>query len=343
MENNSKNNERINYLPWETDEILIFISVLGDELCSVSGAKRKAKLTEISEILRARGAELGYDCYPAYRNYHSIENMFYAAKGYLLHKKIDGLHPMLKDGLDLYLNNRKEFDKKVSALPFISLEKKHKATTPVQTKIGKIGNYGSFFKWKDAFKKKKAILRQIKKNYSQVSDFKLEKAEEMSWNSSIDTMIEAYKRLDAASFGELDVVMEYVMPRFKPGSKKANEEHSIRADAIIVSSKTVLVLEFKQRGTEFEEGFVKQAEKYQTRLNRYHKGSENMIIKSVLVMTKAQNHIKSFGTVASCSADKLADAIALMFEPTPQPYGEISDWILSGFVSDKTEYISAKV
>ena len=331
MEELKETNEQINRLPWEMDEILIFISSFDDKLCTISGTKKKAKLNEISEKLRTRGVQLGYDCYPTYRNFHSIENMFYAAKSYLLHKKTDGLHPMLKEGLDLYLENREEYEKKVSAIPSIQIEKKTKTKAPVQSQTRKVGNCGATFKLKDVSKQKKDILKQLKKNYSQVSDFKLEKAEEHSWASSLETIVDAYKQLDPASFGELDVVMEYVMPRYKPGSTKADEEHSIRADAVIVSSKTVLVLEFKQRDTGFEEGFVKQAGKYQTRLNRYHKEAENMIIKSVLVLTKADNHIKSFGTVASCSADKLADAIALMFEPSPQPNKEIEEWIHSGF------------
>ena len=74
-----------------------------------------------------------------------------------------------------------------------------------------------------------------------------------------------------------------------------------------------------------------QAGKYQTRLTHYHSASQNMIVKSILVLTKAENHIAAFGTVASCSADKLGDAITLMFEPNPKPYPNIMEWIHSGF------------
>ena len=319
--------------PWEPDEMLLFIRAFDDRLCKISGKKKQAKFNEISELLRARGEQLGYELYPAYRSVRSIENLFYAAKRYLKDGTSDGVHPLLKDCLDLYVDHRDEFDRRVSAIPPIQVELTESKESSNSSSAQKIGHYGAVFKLKEVSKKKAEILKQLRQNYSRISDYKLEKAEKQSWAASIDTIKQAYRQLDP-SFGELDVVMEYVMPRHKPGSAKSEGEHSIRTDAVLVSSKTVLVLEFKQRDTSFEEGFVKQAGKYQTRLKRYHSGSKEMIIKSVLVLTKAENHLKSFGAVASCSADKLSDALALMFEPAPQPHDDIDRWINAGFVSD---------
>lgn len=325
-------NQNLRY-PWEVDEILLFIHAFDDKLCAIAGEKKKSKLNEVSELLRARGRQLGYDLYPTYRNVRSMENMFYTAKRYLKTGTSDGMHPLLKDCLDLYINHRAEFDRRVAAIPPIQGKPMEEKKVNSFVTDNKIGHWGAIFKLKDVTKRKAEIIKQLGQNYSQISEYKLEKAERQSWSSSIDTLKQAYKQLDPF-FGELDVVMEYVMPRHKPGSAKSEGEHSIRADAVIISNKTVLVLEFKQRDTSFEEGFIKQAGKYQTRLKRYHLGSKEMIIKSVLVLTKAENHLRSFGAVASCSADKLADALALMFEPIPQPHDNINSWLNAGFASD---------
>jgi len=340
--NEINNQAQLVHRPWEIDEMLIFVNEFGDKLTSISKTKKKEKIVRVSRILRARGIQLGYVCYPTYRNEKSIEKLYYEAKKYLLTGEIVKIHTSLKECFDLYQNNKAEFDRRVSAIPPIQIESvdvkkpeakdKKKRDKDNVILSAKIGQYGALFKLKDVLLRKADIIKQIRQNYSQISDFKLDKAETKSWATSLDELKQAYKQMDRA-FGELDVVMEYVMPRHKPGSAKSESEHSIRADAIIVSSKTVIVLEFKQRDAKFEEGFVKQAGKYQTRLSRYHIGSKDIIIKSVLVLTKAENHLKTFGAVASCSADKLADALTLMFEPMPVPFFNILDWIQSGFNS----------
>ena len=314
------------HIPWERDEILLFLDAFGDDILKVSGKRKKDKIELLSNLFRKRGQRLGYEIYPSYRNVKSIESMFYSAKKYVQTGDQSGVHPLLIEMIDLFRNDRSAYEAELASVPRFTVDKENKQSI-LRTKVG---NYGVHFPLCDVLDHKNDILRTLRKNYKRVSDFKLEKSEKESWTSSLDILRAAYLTLGPA-FGHLDVVMEYVLPRFKPGTKKSLTEHPIRADVLMVSSKTVLVLEFKRRDAEFKSGYVKQAGKYQTRIQRFHTASSNMIIKSIVVLTEEKNHVSSFGNVASCSADKLGDVIGLMFEPDPQTHSSFEEWINSEF------------
>ena len=314
------------HIPWEREEILLFMNAFADDILKVSGKKKKDRIERLSKLFRERGLQLGYDVYPSFRNAKSIESMFYGAKKYIQTGDSMGVHPLLTELIDLFRNNRSAYDAELVAIPRLTVDKDNEPSVP-QTKVG---NYGVHFLLCDILDHKSEILRTLRKNYTRVSDFKLEKSEKESWASSLSILRAAYLTLGPA-FGHLDVVMEYVLPRFKPGTKKSLTEHPIRADVLMVSSKTVLILEFKRRNAEFESGYVMQAGKYQTRIQRFHAASSDMIIKSIVVLTEEKNHVSSFGNVASCSADKLGDVIGLMFEPNPQTHPSFEEWINSEF------------
>ena len=314
------------HIPWERDEILLFLDAFGDDILKVSGKRKKDKIELLSKLFRERGHRFGYEIYPSYRNVKSIESMFYSAKKYFQTGDQSGVHPLLIELVDLFRNDRSTYEAELASVPRFTVDKESEHSIPKT----KVGNYGVHFPLCDVLDHKNDILRTLRKNYTRVSDFKLEKSEKESWTSSLNILRAAYLTLGPA-FGHLDVVMEYVLPRFKPGTKKSLTEHPIRADVLMVSSKTVLVLEFKRRDAEFESGYVKQAGKYQTRIQRFHTASSNMIIKSIVVLTEEKNHVSSFGNVASCSADKLGDVIGLMFEPDPQTHSSFEEWINSEF------------
>lgn len=321
----------IKRLPWERDEIILFLGYLGDDILKIKGKRKKERLSELSVLFQARGRQLEYELYESYRNLRSLENLFYTTKHYIETKSTLS-HPLVIECVNLFQTNRAAFDAELESIPFYKTHEPIPSNNQQNVK-NKVGNFGAHFKFSEILGNKRKIIQTLKKSYASISDFKLEKSEKLSWESTITTLQNAYKTLEPV-FGDLDIIMEYVLPRFKPGTAKAVDEHSIRADVLLISEKTVLVLEFKQRDAKFESGFIKQAGKYQTRLARFHTASKKMIIKSILVLTKSENHITSFGTVASCSADKLADAIALMFEPNPKPYSNIEEWIKSDFQAE---------
>lgn len=95
--------------------------------------------------------------------------------------------------------------------------------------------------------------------------------------------------------------------------------------------KATLVLGFKQRSEDFE-GFVLQAKKYKTRLDRYHEQARTMRNHSVLVLTKAKKHLKKHDGVTTCSKDYLSDIIQIIFENDCERHEDIKGWLHSAFI-----------
>lgn len=81
------------------------------------------------------------------------------------------------------------------------------------------------------------------------------------------------------------------------------------------------------------EGFVLQAKKYKTRLERYHEQARNMRNHSVLVLTKAKNHLKKHDGVTACSKDYLAEIIQIIFENDSGRHEDIKEWLCSPFIN----------
>ena len=207
-------------IPWERDEILLFLDFLGDEILQIKGNRRKDLLTRLSQLLQVRGHRLGYEIYDGYRNYKSVENLYYSAKHYLQTGDRSNVHPLIVECVDLYQTNRSVFDDAVAKISsFTEEEKPKKKQEPKQQKVG---NYGAHFKLCEITKRKRKILRMLRENYADISDFELEDSEKRSWESSIETLRQAYKSI-GSTFGDLDVIMEFVLPRFKPGSKKLSK------------------------------------------------------------------------------------------------------------------------
>lgn len=194
-----------------------------------------------------------------------------------------------------------------------------------------IGQYACYYRL-DVFKKKSLneLLDNLEGYHSKVSPYPLEEEQVRAWTDCYKTLQECFKSIPK-QYENLYVVFEYVLPNHKPGSKRSDGDVGIRSDVVLVSNTSTLVLEFKQRSEDFE-GFVLQAKKYKTRLERYHEQAKNMRNHSVLVLTKAKKHLKKHDGVTTCSKDYLSDIIQIIFENDCERHEDIKGWLRSPFV-----------
>lgn len=193
-----------------------------------------------------------------------------------------------------------------------------------------IGQYACYFRL-DVFKKKtlNEILDCLEGYYAKVSPFTLQAEQIRAWTDCYKHLQNAFKEIPQ-KFHNLYVVFEYVLPTHNPKSKRSVGDVGIRADVVIVSSTATLVLEFKQRDTDFE-GFVLQAKKYKTRLEKYHAQAQNMRNSAVLVLSKARKYLKKHEDVISCSSDYLSDIVQIIFENDSERHTDIKGFLHSPF------------
>lgn len=194
-----------------------------------------------------------------------------------------------------------------------------------------IGQYACYYRL-DVFKKKSLneFLDNLEGYHSKVSPYPLEQEQVRAWTDCYKALQECFKTFPK-QYENLYVVFEYVLPNHKPGSKRSDGDMGIRSDVVLVSSTSTLVLEFKQRSEDFE-GFVLQAKKYKTRLERYHEQARNMRNHSVLVLTMAKKYFKKHDGVTTCSKDYLSDIIQIIFENDSERHEDIKGWLRSSFV-----------
>ena len=193
-----------------------------------------------------------------------------------------------------------------------------------------IGQYACYYRL-DVFKKKSLneLLDNLEGYHSKVSPYPLEQEQVRAWTDCYKTLQECFKAMPK-QYENLYVVFEYVLPNHKPGSKRSDGDIGVRSDVVLVSNTSTLVLEFKQRSEDFE-GFVLQAKKYKTRLERYHEQARNMRNHSVLVLTKAKKHLKKHDGVTTCSKDYLSDIIQIIFENDSERHADIKGWLHAPF------------
>ncbi len=193
-----------------------------------------------------------------------------------------------------------------------------------------IGQYACYYRL-DVFKKKSLneVLDRLEGYNSKVSPYPLEEEQVRAWTDTYKVLQTAFKDLPKC-YNNLYVVFEYVLPTHKPGSKRSEDDNGIRADVILVSKTATMVLEFKQRNNDFE-GFVSQAQKYTTRLTRFHGQAMNMKNYTALVLTKASKYLKRHETVTSCSKDYLSDVIQIVFDRDCERHEDIKIWLNADF------------
>jgi len=195
-----------------------------------------------------------------------------------------------------------------------------------------IGNYAYTCRLETLTKRSaEAWLKDMKKGNKRVSKHAVTPEQCAAWLDCFQTLRECVVALPK-ELRKLDVVFEYVLPRHQPGTQKATEDNGIRADVLLISNKTVMVLEFKRREDVFM-GHVRQARKYRTRIQKYHKESIGMNKKTILVLTAGAGVSEQHSKVSVRSRDLLAEEIQHLFEPEPQPHRDIEAWLASDFVT----------
>lgn len=197
------------------------------------------------------------------------------------------------------------------------------------------GNFCSCCTWAELVKMNKDFwLEEMIRNFSLVSDDGLSDEQCRAWISCRNELVKTLKKLPEA-YKDIWLVFEYVLPKHKPGTKKAETERGIRPDVLIVGKEFVTVLEFKQRKLEGDgsvfAGYVSQAGKYVTRLNKYHAGSRDKYVAPVVVLTLARDYLADNDSYVVCSADRLADALVLLNGETPESitYKDMESWLAS--------------
>ena len=199
--------------------------------------------------------------------------------------------------------------------------------------MAELGNCAAYYTIRGFLNKSQdEFLKSLKKNYHKVSDFELEEGQIKAWKDCYNVLHESLSALPA-SYNNCWIVFEYVLPKHKPGSKKFLDEIHIRADALLISADTVLVLEFKQFKDPF--GF-KQAKKYQARIEAYHAQSQDMAVYPLLVLTKAVDYVDNVEEVYGCSPDRLAKEIIYLCGDKPNTSLNINCWLDSDFCANKS-------
>ena len=173
-------------------------------------------------------------------------------------------------------------------------------------------------------------LHKIERRNSRVSGYSVTEENRKAWLDCFRVLRDCAEQLPA-EFGRLDVVFEYVLPRHQPGTARAEIDAGIRPDVLLISDKTVMVLEFKQRREVFM-GHVRQARMYRTRIQKYHAQSIGMNKKTILVLTCGEGISEQHSKVSVRSLDLLAPEIIRLFEEHPAPHRDIRRWLNSEFI-----------
>ncbi len=196
-----------------------------------------------------------------------------------------------------------------------------------------IGQYACYYRL-DVFRKKSLneVLDRLEGFNAKVSPYPIEPEQIRAWTDTYNVLQKSFKELPT-KYNELYVIFEYVLPTHKPGSKRSENDNGIRADVVLVSKTATMVLEFKQRNNDFE-GFVSQAQKYTTRLSRFHAQAMHMKNYTALVLTKADKYLKRHETVTSCSKDYLADILQIVFDNDCERLEDIKSWLNAKFITE---------
>ena len=177
-------------------------------------------------------------------------------------------------------------------------------------------------------------LEEMIRNSALVCEAEPDDAQCRAWISCRKELLKTLKKLPEA-YNDLWLVFEYVLPKHKPGTKKAETENGIRPDVLIAGRDFVTVLEFKQRKLDPDgsvyEGYISQAGKYVTRLNKYHAMAKDMYVAPVVVLTLEKKLLQDCDSYVACSADMLADALTLLNGDSLETLSqkEMQQWLCS--------------
>ena len=186
---------------------------------------------------------------------------------------------------------------------------------------------------------KEAWLTKMIEKYPDVSPYALKAGQKTAWGSSFSAMKKALKNNKPKN---ALLVFEYALP-LSLGEDGA--EMLVWPDALIVTDKKIVVLEFKNRPLNDDkiiEHFLSQAQKYQRRLEKYHVASQEKTIECILVSTKMHNAFRKTNAGVFCSGDQLNRAISKAF-PTAAKAFDYEDWLNSQFIGTQPKPKKTKV
>jgi len=109
------------------------------------------------------------------------------------------------------------------------------------------GNFCSCCTWAEFIKLNNDFwLEEMIRNFPLVSEGEPDDAQCRAWISFRKELVRTLKKLPE-SYGDVWLVFEYVLPKHKPGTKKAENERGIRPDVLIVGKEFVTVLDVRNR------------------------------------------------------------------------------------------------
>lgn len=188
--------------------------------------------------------------------------------------------------------------------------------------LGRVGNFLSL--------DQETWIASMKSRFQRVTSFPLTKEQERAWRNSFDVLQSALTDMGDA-YQKLHLVFEYCLPMYPPRKDGTVSDYVVRADAILVSADTAVVLEFKDRDDAIVH-HARAARKYRSRLQKYHDESVGMRKWSVLIPTLATDLCeRKLNRVTACSPDRLAEELVRQLGDHPKAHPDISRWRRSGY------------
>ncbi len=112
------------------------------------------------------------------------------------------------------------------------------------------------------------------------------------------------------------IIFEYVLPR----------ERGRRPDVVLLSGKTILVLEYKDYSYATQ-AHIDQVSAYVRDLANYHSASHNHPIFPILVLTQASNHSEVIEDVHIISSDQLSTTLQRLVQETTLESINLESWL----------------
>lgn len=158
----------------------------------------------------------------------------------------------------------------------------------------------------------------------------------LAWKVMFGPLVQQLIALPQA-YKELDIIFEYVLPKqyMIPDNPGFATHIGERADIIILSSETVLILEFKGKHKN-PVWSQRQARKYRNRIQHFHDESYGMNKKDVMVTLGDDSFEKGIYKMFVCGMDNLNDTIVELLEKDPSPHSDPKAWINSGYSIHKS-------
>ena len=197
-------------------------------------------------------------------------------------------------------------------------------------------NYLNEYCWKGSVEKFLSIdcdswLQKMKQRYHKVTPYKLTPQQERAWKNCFKVLQDTLAEM-GEDYKKLHLVFEYCLPKYPPKANGSiSAQYVIRADCIIISKETVLVLEFKDRSdVRKEHGFTTRS--YRNRLHKYHDQSWGKRKWCILIPTLSENIREVIlKRITACSPDRLAEELIAQFGEKPKSVKSFQDWIASTY------------